>query len=85
MTHWTSRLIRELRVESGLTLTALSDLTDISRHTIANCERGDHKSNIEMVDAILEGLGFELEVVPLDGIGEPIKAKDNSNGANRKR
>tara|TARA_R110002110_G_scaffold41097_1_gene130950 strand:+ start:445 stop:645 length:201 start_codon:yes stop_codon:yes gene_type:complete len=66
-------------------LTALSDATDVPRQTIAYCERGGHKANIELIDAILEGLGFEIEVVPIDGIGEAFKSKDNSNGTSRKR
>ena len=85
MAHWTSRLINELRLEAGLSMTALSDLSDVSRSTIAHVERGQHDCRIDFIDALLMALDHEIEVVPISGTGDAKTAKDNSNGASRKR
>jgi transcriptional regulator with XRE-family HTH domain len=71
MSHWTTKLINELRRERGWTLFELSIEADVPRATIRNVELGEHVPNIETVDKLLMALGHELEAQPLEADGPP--------------
>tara|TARA_R100001163_G_C5051776_1_gene188544 strand:+ start:450 stop:707 length:258 start_codon:yes stop_codon:yes gene_type:complete len=85
MKHWTSNLIRELRLARGWSLFDLSIETDIPRQTISYIESGEHAANIFAIERCLEALDHEIEVVPMSGIGEAHSGEDNRNGQTRKR
>jgi len=71
MSHWTTRLISELRRERGLSQWELSVEADVPRQTITTIELGDSVPSVEVVDKLLIALGHELEAQLLDGDGPP--------------
>ena len=71
MSHWTTKLINELRRERGLTLFQLSIEAGVPRQTIQNVELGEHVPSVVVVDKLLMALGHELEAQPLDADGPP--------------
>ena len=66
---WVGKTIRELRNEAGMSVSELSDMSDIAASTLTNIELGISAGNIRLVERILEVFGYELEIVPGDGIG----------------
>jgi|TARA_R110000787_G_scaffold256790_1_gene362027 transcriptional regulator with XRE-family HTH domain len=61
-TFW-SQLLREIRIESGLTQQALADRCELSRGTIAEYEsqRAARQLSIYRVEHILDALGYEMD------------------------
>ena len=53
MSHWTKKLINELRREKGWTLEALAIESDVPRQTIQNVELGESTPSVEIVDKLL--------------------------------
>jgi transcriptional regulator with XRE-family HTH domain len=66
MSHWTKKLINELRREKGWTLEALAVESDVPRQTIQNVELGESTPSVEIVDKLLEAMGYELEALKMD-------------------
>jgi transcriptional regulator with XRE-family HTH domain len=66
MSHWTTRLINELRREKGWTLEALAVESDVPRQTIQNVELGENTPSVEIVDKLLGAMGYELEALKMD-------------------
>jgi predicted transcriptional regulator len=62
-TNW-SILLRDLRVESGITQKALARKADLPQRTIAECEsvRLSRQLSIYKVETILDALGYEIDV-----------------------
>lgn len=71
MSHWTTKLISELRRERGWSQFDLSIEADVPRQTITTIELGDSVPSVEVVDKLLIALGHELEAQPLDANGPP--------------
>ena len=66
MSHWTKKLINELRREKGWTLEALAIESDVPRQTIQNVELGESTPSVEIVDKLLGAMGYELEALKMD-------------------
>jgi transcriptional regulator with XRE-family HTH domain len=66
MRHWTTKLIRELRNESGWTLRGLSIEADVPRSTLRHLERGTHMPSVETVEKLLMAMGYELEALKIN-------------------
>lgn len=59
-------VIRYIREEKGYTMKYLGDCCGITRQTVGRIENACN-ANIKSVEAILSALGYELEVVPING------------------
>lgn len=59
-------VIRYIREKQGYTRKYLGDRCDIDRRTIGRIEDTGY-GNIKSAEAILRALGYELEVVPING------------------
>lgn len=59
-------IIRILREEQGYTQSALANRCGVCRHSIQLIEN-TNRGNLSSVEAILAYLGYELEVVPING------------------
>lgn len=66
MSHWTTKLINELRREKGWTLFNLAIESDVPRQTIQNVELGESTPSVEVVDKLLGAMGYELEALKMD-------------------
>ena len=59
-------VIRYIREEQGYTRRSFAGCCGIGRKTIGRIENTGY-GNIKSVEAILSALGYELEVVPING------------------
>lgn len=59
-------IIRYIREESGYTMKNLADRCGIDRRTVGRIENTGY-GNIKSVETVLSALGYELEVVPING------------------
>lgn len=59
-------IIRIIRKSKGYSNNLLADFAGVSRATLRRIERTG-KGNIDNVEKILSVLGYELEVVPING------------------
>ena len=66
MSHWTTKLISELRREKGWTIFNLAIESDVPRQTIQNVELGESTPSVEIVDKLLGAMGYELEALKMD-------------------
>lgn len=66
MSHWTTKLISELRREKGWTIFNLAIESDVPRQTIQNVELGESTPSVEIVDKLLGAMGYELEAMKMD-------------------
>lgn len=66
MSHWTTKLISELRREKGWTIFNLAIESDVPRQTIQNVELGESTPSVEIVDKLLTAMGYELEALKMD-------------------
>ena len=64
--------LKAARVDLGMTMSTLAELTGIHRPNIARIERGNHTPSIETLQKIARALGARL-VIALDGIDRPPK------------
>lgn len=60
------QVIREIREQQGLSQRYVADCCGISNHTVAIIERTG-QGTLKNIEGILEALGYELEVVPING------------------
>lgn len=56
------KLIKNRRKVLGLTIRELANLTDISKTTISQIERGDRNPTFEILQNIFEYLNLEIKV-----------------------
>ena len=59
-------VIRYIREEQGLSQRAVADACDMTHWTVRHVE-ATGMGTIKKIEAILDYLGYELEVVPKDG------------------
>ena len=52
--------IKSLRLERGMSIRQLADATGVSKTTIVNIEQGYNSASIELVQRLLDHLGYEL-------------------------
>lgn len=54
--------IKSLRQERGMSIRQLADATGVSKTTIVNIEQGYNSASIELVQRLLDHLGYELSI-----------------------
>jgi transcriptional regulator with XRE-family HTH domain len=54
--------IKSLRLERGMSIRQLADATGVSKTTIVNIEQGYNSASIELVQRLLDHLGYELSI-----------------------
>lgn len=54
--------IKSLRLERGMSIRQLADATGVSKTTIVNIEQGYNSASIELVQRVLDHLGYELSI-----------------------
>lgn len=54
--------IKALRLERGMSIRQLADATGVSKTTIVNIEQGYNSASIELVQRLLDHLGYELSI-----------------------
>ena len=63
LTHW-SKILLEMRKETGLTRVRLSEISGVGVTTIENYEKNKiNEPSIYKVEALLAAMGYELEAV----------------------
>jgi|TARA_R110000787_G_scaffold246043_2_gene351827 transcriptional regulator with XRE-family HTH domain len=63
LTHW-SKILLEIRKESGLTRSELSKVSGVGVSTIENYEKSKiEEPSIYKIEALLAAMGYELEAV----------------------
>lgn len=59
------RMLREIRIEKGLSIVALSVDCDLNETTLADYERGQREPNILTIERWAKSLGYELDLHPI--------------------
>lgn len=54
--------IKSLRLERGMSIRQLADATGVSKTTIVNIEQGYNSASIELIQRLLDHLGYELSI-----------------------
>lgn len=72
--HWTGVVLGELRREAGITRSQLSLDSGVAASTLAAVEGGRRETTVRKLENILGALGYELEVVPVSGVGRGRRA-----------
>ena len=54
--------IKSLRLERGMSIRQLADATGVSKTPIVNIEQGYNSASIELVQRLLDHLGYELSI-----------------------
>lgn len=63
--------VKELRLEAGLSIAALSRLANVDRKTVERAERGKSVQDVKayaIVSALSERLGRKIELTQVDGL-----------------
>lgn len=81
------RVVRELRIRSGLTQEQLSFKAKLHRTYIGDLERGLKSPTLDVVDAIATALGVEAHVLVEAAIQARVRnhRKDGKSGTPRQR
>ena len=64
--NWWCNVLKKLRNEQGITLMELSLRTGVTQSYLSRIENGRHTVSVAKLDKILETLGHQLEIVPLE-------------------
>jgi transcriptional regulator with XRE-family HTH domain len=54
--------LKKLRLQEGVSVAKLSELTGVTFGTIYSLERGDKKPSLATASVLLEPLGYELKI-----------------------
>ena len=73
---WIGKVIRDLRHEQGVSLVEVAAWSDLSTRQVSKIERGHVDGNMRSIEALLDALGYELEVVPVEN-GEARRRPNN--------
>jgi|TARA_R110002167_G_scaffold128472_2_gene310738 transcriptional regulator with XRE-family HTH domain len=69
--HWIAKEIKVIREERGLSQFKLANMAGCTQAGLANFESGKANMNLIKIDAVLEALGYEIEIqpgrTPIDG------------------
>ena len=61
----TSTIIRDIRLEQGMTICQLADLSGLHRNTVQRIETGGGVS-VSNLEAMLAVLGYEIEIMEME-------------------
>jgi len=62
------QLIQELRREKGLSQRRLSEAAAVNRSTLRRIEEGKARVGIDVIERLLEFMGYELEAIHCDAV-----------------
>jgi DNA-binding XRE family transcriptional regulator len=57
-------ILKQLRVEAGMSIQALSDVSEVHPNTISAYERGRHLQ-LDSLEALAEALGYEIDILKI--------------------
>lgn len=78
-------LIRELREEQGLTQRQLATLAGVNRTTLRRIENKSARGDIDVIERLLEFLGYELEAIHRDALEAFNKRLNEAEGDPQQR
>ena len=55
--------VRKIREAQGLSQRRLAKLADVDRVSLVRFEKGDSRGNLDMVEKLVEVLGYEFELI----------------------
>jgi len=61
-----SKILTELRLESGMTLDDLVEKTKLSKSILGDYERGHRSPKVSTLEIILEVFDYEIDVIKLN-------------------
>ena len=64
--NWWCNVLKKLRNEQGITLLEPAVRTGVTQSYLSRIENGRHTVSVAKLDKILETLGHQLEIVPLE-------------------
>lgn len=73
-------LIRELREERGFTQRQLAALTNVNRTTLRRLESKKARGDIDVIERLLDFLGYELEAIHRDALEEACRREKAAAG-----
>ena len=73
MDNWHGRIMRELRMDRGLTLEDVAEAAKVNTETIRRIEMGLSMGQFSYVERIFKILDHEVEIVPTDAKSESFK------------
>lgn len=73
MDNWHGRIMRELRMDRGLTLEDVAEAAKVNTETIRRIEMGLSMGQFSYVERIFKVLDHEVEIVPTDAKSENFK------------
>tara|TARA_R110000823_G_scaffold23870_9_gene70909 strand:- start:595 stop:834 length:240 start_codon:yes stop_codon:yes gene_type:complete len=73
MDNWHGRIMRELRMDRGLTLEDVAEAAKVNTETIRRIEMGLSMGQFSYVERIFKVLDHEVEIVPTDAKSESFK------------
>ena len=59
-------LVRELRLERGITQRGLALATGVNRNSLRNIERGAYSGDMETMELLLGHLGYEIDAIAME-------------------
>tara|TARA_R100001244_G_scaffold108695_1_gene80431 strand:+ start:218 stop:448 length:231 start_codon:yes stop_codon:yes gene_type:complete len=73
MDNWHGKIMRELRLDRGLTLGDVAEAAKVNTETIRRIEMGLSMGQFSYVERIFKVLDHEVEIVPTDAESENFK------------
>ena len=62
--HTIGTMLRQIRIEQGVTLQALADKTTAHNNTLRRYEQGEH-TQMDALSQVAAALGYEIELIKL--------------------
>lgn len=62
--------VRIIRKRRGLTLEELGEQVDMSHQALGRLERGEHSPAVDLLDRVLEPMGYTLDIVRIEEVEE---------------
>lgn len=79
------KLIRDLREEQNVTQRQLASRAAVNRSTLRRIEDGTARGDIDIMERLLSYLGYELEAMSRESLGERLKVAAQSETDPSKR
>jgi transcriptional regulator with XRE-family HTH domain len=80
--HHLGEVLRKLRFEQGLKLTALSSIAYISVAHISDIERGKKSASLDVIEALARGLDTPLSTI-LHSVAEQVESEEQMYARNK--
>lgn len=62
--------VRTIRKRRGLTQGELGEQTGLSHQALGRLERGEHSPSVDLLDRVLEPMGYTLDIVRIEEVEE---------------